>query len=84
MASSYLCYPHHICRFNPLNIATLRNIQLIVPDALVYSMFMINAMTGTRTIVKPDSKNQFDDIDNNLPTNNMIDEAVTDWILSHE
>jgi hypothetical protein len=67
-----------------LNIATLRNIQLIVPDSLVYSMFMINAVTGTRTIVKPDSKNQHDDIDNNLASNNMIDDAVTDWILSHE
>ena len=53
MASSYLCYPHHIYLFNPLNIAALRNIQLIVPDTLVDSMFMINAMTGTRTIVKP-------------------------------
>lgn len=67
-----------------MNITTLRNIQLIVPDALVYSMFMINAMTGTRTIVKPDSKNQLDDIDNNLATNNIIDETVTDWILPHE
>jgi hypothetical protein len=47
-------------------------------------MFMINAMTGTRTIVKPDSKNQLDDIDNNLATNNIIDETVTDWILPHE
>jgi hypothetical protein len=84
MESSYLCYPHHICPYNPLNIAALRNIQLIVPDALVYSMFMINAMTGTRTIVKPDSKNYLDDSDNNLATNNTIDEIETDWILSHE
>jgi hypothetical protein len=67
-----------------LNITALRNIQLIVPDALVHSMFMINAMTGTRTIVKPDCKNQLDDIDNNLATNNIIDETVTDWILPHE
>ena len=36
-------------------------------------MFMTNAMTGTITIVKADSKNDHDDIDNNSATDSIID-----------
>ncbi|MGC2599405.1 MAG: hypothetical protein WA395_14900 [Nitrososphaeraceae archaeon] len=73
IASLCTSYSYYICVYNALNTSVLRNIRLIVTDAQVYFMFMTNAMTGTITIVKADSKNDLDDIDNNSATDSIID-----------
>ena len=44
----------------------------------------LDAMNGTKTIVKPDGKNYYlDDIDSNLSIANIRAEKITDCILSH-
>jgi hypothetical protein len=47
-------------------------------------MPLLDAMTGTKTIVKPDGKSYLDDIDSNLSIANIRDEKITDCILSHD
>jgi hypothetical protein len=84
-ALSYQKYLYRNCLHIPLiNISTLRDIQSILTDGLVYIMPPLDAMTGTKTIVKPDGKNYYlDDIDSNLSIANIRAEKITDCILSH-